>query len=70
MLFRSSLVAGRTALMITHRFTTALKADMIYVMAEGHIIESGTHGDLLALNGHYARSWHTQMQEITETPEA
>jgi ATP-binding cassette subfamily B protein len=64
-----TLVAGRTALMITHRFTTALKADMIYVMAEGHLIESGTHADLLAQNGHYARSWNTQMQEAREAQE-
>jgi ATP-binding cassette subfamily B protein len=55
--------------MITHRFTTALKADMIYVMAEGHLIESGTHADLLAQNGHYARSWNTQMQEAREAQE-
>ncbi|CAK0759918.1 hypothetical protein CCP3SC1_310011 [Gammaproteobacteria bacterium] len=58
------LTEGHTALMITHRFTTAMHADMIYVMIEGRIIESGTHGQLLAAGGHYAESWQAQMKEI------
>ena len=41
-----SLVDGRTAVVITHRFTTALKADVIHVMDRGQIIESGTHEEL------------------------
>lgn len=56
-----SLVDGRTALVITHRFTTAMQADKIYVMDAGQIIESGTHSELLANNGRYAESWHRQM---------
>jgi ATP-binding cassette subfamily B protein len=56
------LVAGRTALMITHRFTTALQADVIHVMEHGRIIESGTHAALLAARGRYAESWTQQMQ--------
>lgn len=56
-----NLVAGRTALIITHRFTTAMRADIIHVMNQGQIIESGTHDQLLALNGHYAHSWRRQM---------
>lgn len=58
-----TLVDGRTALIITHRFTTAMQADIIYVMAAGQIIESGTHAELLALGGQYAWSWQTQMGE-------
>jgi ATP-binding cassette, subfamily B, bacterial len=54
------LVAGRTALIITHRFTTALKADMIHVMDRGRIIESGSHAELLAAGGRYAASWARQ----------
>lgn len=55
------LVAGRTALIITHRFTTAMQADVIHVMERGRIIESGSHPELLELNGRYAVSWKRQM---------
>ncbi|WP_028320824.1 ABC transporter ATP-binding protein [Desulfatiglans anilini] len=54
------LAAGRTALIITHRFTTALRADRIYVMHSGCIIEEGTHDELLSMNGRYAASWRRQ----------
>ena len=57
------LVAGRTALMITHRFTTAMQADIIHVMVAGQIVESGTHAELLAYNGRYAQSWRQQMHQ-------
>ncbi len=60
------LVRGRTALIITHRFTTAMRADLIYVMDEGRVIEQGTHHQLLALNGHYAASWRRQMRQHLE----
>jgi len=56
------LVAGRTALIITHRFTTAMQADIIHVMEKGRIIESGSHEELLAARGHYAFSWTQQMR--------
>lgn len=61
-----TLVAGRTALIITHRFTTAMQADVIHVMAAGRIIESGTHAELLARNGQYAWSWRQQMREVVQ----
>ncbi len=54
------LAAGRTVLIITHRFTTAMRADIIHVMAEGRIAESGSHQELLARGGLYAQSWTTQ----------
>lgn len=55
------MVAGRTALIITHRFTTALHADVIHVMDRGRIVESGSHEELLASRGRYASSWARQM---------
>jgi ATP-binding cassette, subfamily B, bacterial len=54
------LVAGSTALIITHRFTTALQADRIYVMDQGRIIEEGAHDELLSMEGRYAASWRRQ----------
>jgi ATP-binding cassette, subfamily B, bacterial len=56
------LARGRTTLLITHRFTTAMYADMIHVMDEGVVVESGSHDELLALGGRYAQSWHDQMR--------
>src|SRR5258708_26601262 len=51
------LVAGRTALIITHRFTTAMFADAIHVMSGGQIVESGGHQELMARGGLYAQGW-------------
>ena len=59
-----TLTAGRTALMITHRFTTAMHADIIHVLDKGRVVESGTHAELVALGGAYATSWAAQMREI------
>jgi ATP-binding cassette subfamily B protein len=55
------LVAGRTAVIITHRFTTAMFADAIHVITDGRIVESGCHEELLARSGMYAQGWVTQM---------
>jgi ATP-binding cassette subfamily B protein len=57
------LADGRTTILITHRFTIAKRADAIHVMDKGHIIESGTHEQLLKRNGMYAQSWKEQMRE-------
>jgi ATP-binding cassette subfamily B protein len=53
----AALAAGRTVLLITHRFTTAMRADIIHVMQHGQIVESGNHAQLLDLGGLYAASW-------------
>ena len=58
------LIAGRTGFIITHRFTIAMRADIIHVVHEGKIIESGTHQELLESNGFYAKSWTAQMQIV------
>ena len=52
--------AGRTTLAIAHRLSTILRADLILVFDGGHIVERGTHRELLALDGLYARLYHEQ----------
>jgi ATP-binding cassette subfamily B protein len=54
------LVSGRTAVIISHRFSTVLLADHIYVIERGKIIEDGTHAELLAQNGRYAEMFRVQ----------
>jgi ATP-binding cassette subfamily B protein len=54
------LAEGRTTLIITHRFATAMHADVIHVMSQGRIVESGTHAALLARGGRYAAGWTAQ----------
>ena len=56
-----SRATGRTAVVITHRFTTAMQADIIYVMWGGQIVESGCHEELLAKGGQYAQAWRKQL---------
>ncbi len=57
-----TLANGQTALVITHRFTLAMRADMIHVMRNGQIVESGNHRELLERGGLYAQSWKAQTQ--------
>ncbi len=64
-----ALIKNRTAVVITHRFTIAMRADIIFVMDKGQIVETGTHQELLKLDGFYAKSWKEQMQASDETPD-
>jgi ATP-binding cassette subfamily B protein len=57
-----SLAAGRTVVMITHRLTIAMRAHLIYVMMNGSVVESGSHQELVELQGRYAQSWHAHTQ--------
>ncbi|MBX9894735.1 MAG: ABC transporter ATP-binding protein/permease [Nitrosomonas sp.] len=59
------IAVNRTTLTIAHRLSTIADADQILVMEQGCIIERGTHQQLLAANGTYARMWELQQQEET-----
>lgn len=54
------VMEGKTVLAIAHRLSTIARMDRIIVMEDGHIVEQGTHADLLAQNGTYARFWNRQ----------
>jgi ATP-binding cassette subfamily B protein len=54
------LLSGRTTLAVAHRLSTIQAADVIHVVDDGHIIESGTHPELMALDGAYRKLYHDQ----------
>jgi ATP-binding cassette subfamily B protein/subfamily B ATP-binding cassette protein MsbA len=54
-----------TVLVIAHRLSTVVNADLICVMVQGRIIERGNHRDLLGRGGIYANLWHQQSQQGT-----
>ena len=54
-----TLAAGCTVLIVSHRLAMTMQADVIHVMGEGRIVESGTHADLLTLGGRYREAWDT-----------
>ena len=58
--FHSELVAA------AHRLSTVVNADQILVLIDGEIAESGTHEQLLAKTGEYARMWALQQREVLE----
>jgi ATP-binding cassette subfamily B protein len=57
------LMEGRTSLVIAHRLSTILNADVVFVVEHGRIVEHGTHADLLARNGAYARLYWKQFRD-------
>lgn len=54
------LMVGRTTLMIAHRLSTVADADLIYVLEAGRVVESGSHAELIARQGVYAKLWSMQ----------
>ncbi len=62
------LMRGRTSLVIAHRLSTILSADVIFVVENGRIVESGTHAMLLARGGAYAKLYWEQFRDREESP--
>ncbi|HEV2217940.1 MAG TPA: ABC transporter ATP-binding protein [Candidatus Dormibacteraeota bacterium] len=60
-----SLTHGRTAVYISHRFSTVRRADRIVFLEQGRLVEEGTHAELMALNGRYARLFRMQASAYT-----
>ncbi len=60
------LMKGRTSVVIAHRLSTILAADVILVIDDGQVVEQGTHAELLARDGLYARLYRTQFKASEE----
>jgi ATP-binding cassette subfamily B protein len=59
---------GRTTICVAHRLSTVVNADLIVVLAEGRIVETGQHADLLRQDGYYRRLYELQFQASGNGP--
>ena len=59
----AKMMQGRTSFIVAHRLSTIREADMILVMNDGQIVETGTHESLLAQNGFYANLYNSQFRQ-------
>ncbi|HKH87514.1 MAG TPA: ABC transporter ATP-binding protein, partial [Acidimicrobiales bacterium] len=64
---RDHLARGRTTVVIAHRLQTASAADRIVVLANGVIVEDGTHNELIATGGRYAEMWQASDLGLVRT---
>ena len=62
---RDSKVKDKTAIFIAHRLSTIANCDIIYVLDQGQVVETGNHQELLKLNGIYAGMWRAQSRSPT-----
>lgn len=60
----AELTRGKTTLIIAHRLSTVVDADLVMVMKDGKVVESGSHHQLLKRNGHYATMWGHQLDSV------
>ena len=60
-------MAGRTTLIIAHRLSTIRNADLIVALQDGRLVEAGSHANLLARGGLYARLYHLQLETVAAT---
>jgi subfamily B ATP-binding cassette protein MsbA len=59
----TKLMQGRTTLVIAHRLSTVMDADLIHVINQGKLVESGSHTELIAQDGIYARLYQLQFRD-------
>jgi ATP-binding cassette subfamily B protein len=59
------LTVGKTSFVIAHRLSTIKNADLILVMKDGDIVESGNHQELLSKNGFYAELYNSQFENAS-----